>query len=57
MTMTDWGEASHADTISFTLWEGKKGREQRLLFSSAWDGNQTIEQQLAGGNLQVRRTR
>lgn len=53
MTMTDWGEPGAADTISFTLWEGKKGREQRLLFSSAWDGNRTVEQQLAGGNLTV----
>jgi hypothetical protein len=53
MMMTDWGEPGAADTISFTLWESKIGREQRLLFSSAWDGNRTVEQQLAGGNLMV----
>jgi hypothetical protein len=55
MTITDLGEPGAADTLSFTLWKGKTGRQQRLLFSSAWDGNRTVEQQLAGGNLQVHR--
>jgi hypothetical protein len=53
MAITDLGEPGAADTISFTLAKGKTARRQRLLFSSAWDGNRTVEQVLAGGNLTV----
>lgn len=49
----DRDERCQADAISFTRWEGKIGRQQRLLFSSARDGNQTIEQALVHGNLKV----
>ena len=48
MRMTDNGEPGENDTISFTLWDGGV-----LLFSSNWDGAQSIEQNVARGNLQV----
>jgi uncharacterized protein YndB with AHSA1/START domain len=50
--MTDTGEpgsqAVDADTIGFTLWNGST-----LVFSTNWNGSQTVEQDLAGGNLQL----
>ena len=46
--MTDNGEPGENDTISFTLWDGGS-----LLFSSHWDGAQSVEQSVGGGNLQV----
>ncbi|NNF68828.1 MAG: tandem-95 repeat protein [Acidimicrobiia bacterium] len=50
MEMHDNGEPGDTDTIGFTLW-AKNGT---LLFSSYWSGVQTLEQVIAGGNLQVR---
>ena len=49
MQMTDKGKPGSSDTISFALWDGSK-----LLFSSNWNGTQTVEQILNGGNLVVR---
>ena len=49
ITLTDNGEPGTYDTISITLWS-KNGT---LLFSSNWNGVETIEQILTGGNLQV----
>jgi PKD repeat protein len=48
LRMTDNGEPGENDTISFTLWDGGE-----LLFSSNWDGTQSVEQNVARGNLQV----
>jgi hypothetical protein len=48
LRMTDNGEPGKNDTISFTLWDDGK-----LLFSSNWDGVQSIEQNVKRGNLQV----
>ena len=48
LRMTDNGEPGENDTISFTLWDGGV-----LLFSSNWDGAQSVEQNVARGNLQV----
>ena len=48
MRMTDNGEPGENDTISLTLWDGGV-----LLFSSNWDGSQSVEQNVARGNLQV----
>jgi hypothetical protein len=50
MEMTDNGEPGENDTIAITLWR-KNGT---LLFSSNWTGVETLEQSVAGGNLQVR---
>jgi hypothetical protein len=49
MTMKDNGEPGSSDTIGITLWS----KQGDLLFSSNWNGVQTIEQLLDGGNLQV----
>ena len=46
VTITDRGEPGDEDAIGITLWN-----KNELLFSSNWDGAQTIEQQLSGGNL------
>ncbi|CAA9379182.1 MAG: T1SS secreted agglutinin RTX [uncultured Pyrinomonadaceae bacterium] len=51
MKLTDRGEPGSTDTIGITLYANGTGA---LLFSSNWSGTQTIEQILAGGNLQVR---
>jgi len=48
LRMTDNGEPGENDTISFTLWDGGT-----LLFSSNWDGAQSVEEAVARGNLQV----
>ncbi len=48
VTLTDVGEPGRSDTIGFTLWN-----DTELWFSSHWDGTQTLEQALGGGNLQV----
>ena len=54
MRMHDLGEgAVDPDTIGFTLWSGKQGDEQLLLFSSNWEDHEAIEQGLGGGNLRV----
>ena len=47
--MTDAGEPGSSDSISITLTDASG-----LLFSSRWNGTQSIEQLLGGGNLQVR---
>jgi hypothetical protein len=49
VTMTDKGEPGSTDTIGITVWAKTGG----LYFSSNWDGTQTVEQTLGGGNLQV----
>jgi hypothetical protein len=48
VTLTDKGEPGSSDTLAVTLWDGNT-----LLFSSEWDGAQTLEQLLGGGNLVV----
>jgi len=48
MRLTGNAEPGENDTISFTLWRGGT-----LLFSSNWDGAQSVEQAVVGGNLQV----
>ena len=48
-TVIDNGEPGDMDLVGFTLWRGAD-----LLFSSNWTGTVTTEQQLDGGNLQVR---
>ena len=48
LRMTDNGEPGENDTISYTVWDGGT-----LLFSSNWDGAQSVEQNVARGNLQV----
>ncbi|HEX5616764.1 MAG TPA: hypothetical protein VFZ83_16560 [Acidimicrobiia bacterium] len=60
MRMEDRGEGERLDVVSFALWDIRKvgsGKTatttQLLLFSSNWDGQRTILQQLAGGNLMV----
>jgi hypothetical protein len=49
MAMTDKGEPGSADSIAVTLFAANSS----LLFSSNWDGVQTQEQVLGGGNLAV----
>jgi hypothetical protein len=51
MKLTDNGEPGKTDTIGITLYANNSGA---LLFSSNWNGTDTIEQLLDGGNLQVR---
>jgi VCBS repeat-containing protein len=48
LRMTDNGEPGDNDTISITVWDGGI-----LLFSTNWDGAQSVEQEVARGNLQV----
>ena len=48
LRMTDNGETGENDTISYTVWDGGT-----LLFSTNWDGAQSVEQNVARGNLQV----
>ena len=48
MRSTDNGEPGENDTIGFTLWD-----DGTLLFSSHRNGPQSVEQSVAGGNLQV----
>ncbi|PYM06291.1 MAG: hypothetical protein DMD82_09150 [Candidatus Rokuibacteriota bacterium] len=50
VTMTDAGEPGTDDKIGITVWNKAGG----MWFSSKWDGTKTVEQLLAGGNLQVR---
>jgi hypothetical protein len=47
--LKDNGEPGSTDLISVALW----GQDGNLLFSSNWDGVQTIPQTLAGGNIKV----
>jgi hypothetical protein len=48
LRMTDNGEPGENDTISLTVWD-----DGTLLFSSNWNGSQSVEQNVARGNLQV----
>lgn len=52
MTLTDRGEPGSTgvalDSIGFTVWKGEE-----LWYSSNWDGTQTLEELLDGGNVQV----
>jgi len=48
VTMTDRGEPGNTDGIGITLWNGST-----LLFSSNWNGSNTTELNLSGGNLVV----
>jgi hypothetical protein len=50
VTMTDNGSQTTPDSIGITVWNKSGG----LWFSSNWDGTKTVEQSIAGGNLQVR---
>ena len=49
--ITDAGEPGSSDTISITLSDASG-----LLFSSRWNGSESVEQLLGGGNLQVRQS-
>ncbi len=49
VTMTDMGEPGSSDTIGITVWNKSGG----LWFSSKWNGTNTVEQLLGGGNLMV----
>ncbi|MFN6962583.1 MAG: YDG domain-containing protein [Pyrinomonadaceae bacterium] len=51
MKLTDKGEPGSTDTIGITVYANNTGA---LLFSSRWNGTQTLEQILGGGNLVVR---
>jgi hypothetical protein len=51
VTLRDAGEPGTVDQIGITLW-----KSSTLLFSSNWNGTQTVEQLLAGGNLQVHKS-
>ena len=51
MTLRDAGEPGTADQLGITLFEGSK-----LLYSSNWNGTQTVKQVLGGGNLQLRKS-
>lgn len=48
MRLTDNGEPGEFDTLSLTSWD-----DGVLLFSSQWDGVQSVEQPVGGGSLQV----
>jgi hypothetical protein len=50
ISMTDNGEPGTDDTIGITVLNKKGG----VWFSSNWTGSRTAEQQLDGGNLQIR---
>ncbi|MDH4185892.1 MAG: putative Ig domain-containing protein [Nitrospira sp.] len=47
-TVTDRGEPGTTDSVAFTLW-----KQNELWYASAWNGVQTVEQVLVGGNIQV----
>ncbi|MDH5641700.1 MAG: PKD domain-containing protein, partial [Nitrospira sp.] len=47
-TVTDRGEPGITDSVAFTVW-----KQNELWYASAWNGVQTIEQVLTGGNIQV----
>jgi len=51
VTLRDAGEPGASDQIGINLW-----RSTELLFSSNWNGTQTVKQLLNGGNLQVRKS-
>src|SRR5262249_51920296 len=49
VTMTDRGEPGSTDSIAVTVWNKNGG----LWFANHWDGTQTVERTLDGGNLVV----
>jgi hypothetical protein len=49
VTLTDRGSHGSKDSIGVTLWQGSK-----LLFSSKWNGTETVEQTLKSGKVYVR---
>jgi len=50
IVMKDNGEPGSADLIGISLWS----RDGQLLFSSNWDGRQTVKVTLNGGNLSIK---
>jgi squalene-hopene/tetraprenyl-beta-curcumene cyclase len=50
VVMKDNGERGSADLIGISLWS----KDGKLLFSSNWDGKQTLKQLLNGGNLSIK---
>ena len=56
VNMTDFGEPGSQDEvptpdrIGFSLWDVKRGT---LVFATHWNGSAAIEQDLAGGNVQI----
>jgi hypothetical protein len=46
MALTDYGEPGSSDTLAMTVYQGNT-----LLFSSHWNGTQTVQKVLDGGNL------
>ena len=50
VTMTDNGEPGRDDTVAITVLT----HAGALWFSSRWDGVKTVDQTIAGGNIQVR---
>jgi hypothetical protein len=48
VTMTDRGSHGSNDSIGVTLWQGSK-----LLFSSKWNGTETVEQNLKSGKVHI----
>jgi hypothetical protein len=53
VTMTDKGEPGDMDQIAFSLYNSDVVDPNALWFSNSWDGINTIEQLLDGGNLVV----
>ncbi len=51
MKLTDKGEPGKDDTIGITLYDSGSGA---FLFSNKWNGINTSEQLLNGGNLVIR---
>jgi hypothetical protein len=49
VTLTDQGGRGADDSIGITLWNGNT-----LLFSSRWNGSETLEQMLLHGKVHVR---
>jgi hypothetical protein len=50
IVMKDNGEPGSTDLIGISLWS----KDGELLFSSNWDGKQTVKQLLNGGNLSIK---
>jgi len=49
ITLQDKGEPGTSDVLAITVWD----KDNILLHSSYWDGIQTLERPIAGGNLKV----
>ncbi len=47
--LTDRGEPGRNDSLAVAVWD----RDDRLWFSSHWNGRRTVEQTLGGGNLKI----